>query len=88
MNGCAYFNYQRQRVFARMIKTSRRKSASLRQRNLQLRVTRRVATVATKCEVCGSGKLIALEKHPISRRRPRIKRAFDLTPTCTGSSSV
>lgn len=78
LNACAYFNYQRQRVYARSIKTWRKRTVPIRKRNRHLRTTRRVLAIETRCEHCKDTAVATIDKHPISRRSPRVKRAFDL----------
>lgn len=84
INGCAYFNYQRQRIYARTIKSLRTKVTPIRQCNRRLRTTRRVLALESLCEKCGSTAVLTLNRHPISHRGPRVKRAFDLVATQNG----
>lgn len=76
VNECAYFDYQRQRVFVRTSKSLRkqRRKPGL-QRNRSLRAGRVVVT-ADKCSTCGDGNLVKI--HPIDGRSLKNKRAFDL----------
>jgi predicted RecB family nuclease len=84
INNCAYFNYQRQRIHAKTIKTLRHKVISIRERNQRLRTTRRVFVQESVCESCGSQSVFMIDKHPVTRGRPKVKRAFDLVATRTG----
>jgi hypothetical protein len=54
VNDCAYFDYQRQRVFVRASKTLKknRKKPGMHH-NRKLRVSRRVQITSSKCPSCG-----------------------------------
>jgi hypothetical protein len=81
VNRCAYFDYQRQRVYVRTNKSIRRKVRSKRTKgNLHLRITRHVSIMKSKCPVCKKSAI-----RPISARErrtdcqvPRTKRAYNL----------
>jgi predicted RecB family nuclease len=80
INTCAYFDYQRQRVFVRTSKTLKKNLKRRHEQwNRKLRVSRRFQITSSKCPLCGGADLSQLEK---GRRRttkaPRGKRAFDL----------
>lgn len=84
VNGCAYFNYQHQRVYIRTSRTIRNnKPDSPGRRNRTLRVTRRSYVLASRCESCDSQDIIVC-KSPLKRGGPRVKRAFDLVATPSG----
>src|SRR5262249_43030957 len=86
INGCARFDYQRQRVYARtskLIRKSRRKVG--RHRNRKLRASRRVQIVARKCPSCGGTEIIRWAKGKPGRGyATRYKRSFDLVFTQGG----
>jgi hypothetical protein len=86
VNDCAYFDYQRQRVFVRTSKTlkkNRRRSGA--QVNRRLRVSRRVEITSAKCPACGGGKIIRWARgRRVANQTPRHKRAFDLVFTNGG----
>jgi hypothetical protein len=59
INGCARFDYQRQRVFVRTSKVRKKYlRAPQSSRNRTLRVSRRVQIVSRKCPACGSADVI------------------------------
>ena len=79
LNRCAYFDYQRQRVYARTSSTlrkSRRKEQH--SKNRMLRVSNHIEVRTSKCPCCGSTELQHRE------RKKQAKRAYDLVIT-TGS---
>jgi predicted RecB family nuclease len=86
VNNCAYFDYQRQRVFVRASRVIRkhRRRPGLR-RNRKIRPSRRVTITASKCPACHGKDLVEL---PSGERpdvpRPRAKRALDLAVTAGG----
>jgi predicted RecB family nuclease len=83
VNDCAYFDYQRQRVFVRTNKTLRknRKRPGTRH-NRKLRISRRVRITSSKCPVCGGTDIIRWEHGArVTTKAPRVKRAFDLVFT-------
>jgi predicted RecB family nuclease len=86
VNNCAYFDYQRQRVFVRTSKTlkkhRRRPGLHL---NRRIRANRRVEITASKCPACGDTKLLNMPTRGlINGVQPRVKRAFDLVITADG----
>lgn len=86
INGCAHFDYQRQRVYIRTSKLLKRSAKGRRRwRNAKLRVSNRVQIVARKCPACGSGELVRWAKcKQVSGQRTTRKRAFDLMFTQGG----
>lgn len=79
INGCAYFNYQRQRVYVQTNRTLRKNRARpTGYRSRRLTVTRRVEVLASECESCKSANLITQSGPSAGKRGPRGKRAFDL----------
>ena len=83
INNCAYFDYQRERVYVRTSKTlrKRKKRRVSHIRNRTLRVTKRVEIAASQCPTCKSRDLT---KNVKDARTPRGKRAFDLAITPSG----
>ena len=86
VNGCARFDYQRQRVYARTSKLIRRaRQKPFEQRNRKLRVSRRVQIVARTCPACGGTDLAQWPKaKPGCGFNTRRKRSFDLVFTGGG----
>jgi len=86
INDCAYFDYQRQRVFIRTSKTIKKNTPKPHERhNRNLRVTQNKRIVSRKCPFCKSDDLIRDVKGPhCDVQRPRVKRAFDLVITQAG----
>jgi RNase_H superfamily len=81
VNKCAYFDYQRQRVFVRtskMIKKHGRKPGLWR--NRRIRASQLVDIASSKCPACGDTNLVDLPKS----KKVRVKRAFDLVITPGG----
>jgi predicted RecB family nuclease len=86
VNKCAYFDYQRSRVFVRTSATLRRhvRNAPRRRiwKNRKLRATHRIEITASKCPLCQSKGLLAI---PVKERpkgvRTRRKRAYDIVIT-------
>src|SRR5262249_40930201 len=86
INGCARFDYQRQRVYARTSKLIRKaRPKAYQHRNRKLRVSRRVQIVARTCPSCGGAGII---RWPKGKRgcgyNTRCKRSFDLVFTPGG----
>ena len=84
INKCAYFDYQRDRVYVRTSKTLRKRKRKKRAghiRNATLRVTKRVEVAASRCPTCNSGNV---SRNIRDARTPRGKRAFDLAITPSG----
>jgi predicted RecB family nuclease len=80
VNECAYFDYQRQRVFVRTNKTVRKNHKRPgKHHNRKLRVSRRVQITSSKCPKCGGSDIIQWEHGArVTNKAPRLKRAFDL----------
>jgi len=95
VNKCAYFDYQRERVYARSSKmirtdvTAKHKRCGKRH-NATLRVTERIDVKSVSCPRCKRKNLVrGLKGHdivdpPADLRRPRVKRVFDLVVTSSG----
>jgi predicted RecB family nuclease len=86
INGCAYFDYQRQRVYARTSKLLRKHRRKPGDRpNRKLRVSQRVQIVSRKCPSCGGSDVGRAEGGRIvAGRSARHKQAFDLVFTGGG----
>jgi predicted RecB family nuclease len=86
INGCARFDYQRQRVYARtskLIRKTRRKA--YQHRNRKLRASQRVQVIARTCPSCGEMDIIRWPKgKPGCGYKTRYKRSFDLVLTPAG----
>jgi predicted RecB family nuclease len=80
INNCAYFDYQRDRVFVRTSRALRKsKVRRVDNQNRRLRVTKRLKVAISRCPWCKSsevGPVVGGES--VSCRKPRMKRAFDL----------
>jgi predicted RecB family nuclease len=86
VNKCAYFDYQRQRVFLRSGKATRRRHRrSELHLNRRIRPTRRIEITASKCPACGGRSLVTIPKgQKIEGVNVKVKRAFDLVITPGG----
>jgi predicted RecB family nuclease len=83
INDCAYFDYQRDKVFVRTSRVLRRtRTQRAKKTNGRLRVSRRVELTASECPSCFSKDLAVVSK---GMGRPRGKRAFDLLFTAGGN---
>jgi predicted RecB family nuclease len=79
INDCAYFDYQRERVFVRGNRALKRRLArTWKHRNRRLRVSQRVEVTAARCPACGGTDITRQPK------KNRVKRAFDLVITPAG----
>jgi len=85
VNNCAYFDYQKERVYVRTGKSARKSRRSkVPSPNRTLKASRQITIVATQCAVCGSADVIGGVEKEVRTQEPRVKRAFDLTLTPTG----
>ena len=86
INDCAYFDYQRERVFVRTSSKFRRRSRVGRgvSHNRRLRKSKDYVVVETRCPSCGSGDVAATKKPSTVVKGTRAKRAFDLVVTPGG----
>jgi hypothetical protein len=85
INKCAYFDYQRERVYIRTSKTLRKRRAGKKKSpNRTLRATQHVVIVAARCPGCRSKELIRGVRKQVRTQEPRVKRAFDLVLTPSG----
>ena len=85
INNCAYFDYQRERVYVRTSKTLRKSRAGKKKSpNRSLRASQDIVIVASRCPACKSTDLIHGVKKPVRTQEPRVKRAFDLVLTPSG----
>jgi hypothetical protein len=86
VNNCAYFDYQRQRIFVRTSKTIRKhlRKPGLHH-NRKIRVSKRLEIAATKCSGCGSTEITKLQKPALAGGgSTKVKRAFDVAVTSEG----
>src|SRR5262249_55587817 len=86
VNDCAYFDYQRERVYVRTNETIRRsKRRDTGSKNRKLRCNRHFALISTTCPSCKGIAIVgSVPKQEASCPVPRLKRAFDLVLTPTG----
>src|SRR5262249_54867964 len=85
INRCAYFDYQRERVFTRTSMTIRKNSRDRKMGRQKLRATRSVTVSARKCPHCGGTSLTTtVPRGEAACPIPRVKRAFDLKVTPGG----
>lgn len=81
INKCAYFDYQRERVYIRNSKTIRKHGKHKASPNRKLKGTKKIEIVASKCPSCMSKKVKSGIKKEVRSQEPRVKRAFDLVMT-------
>lgn len=86
INNCAYFNYQRDRVYIRTSRTLRKNKAKLaKKHNRRLRITKHLQILASACPFCNSSEIATSQVGEVlNYRGPRVKRAFDLVFTSGG----
>jgi predicted RecB family nuclease len=85
INKCAYFDYQRDRVYIRTSKTLRKRHVGKKKSpNRTLRVSQEVMIVASRCPACKSKDILHDVKKQVRTQEPRVKRAFDLVLTPSG----
>lgn len=85
VNGCAYFNYQRQRVYVQTNRTLRKNQVQpTGYRNRRLKVTRRVEVLVSECERCKGTDIVTVSGRSVGKYAPRVKRAFDLVASPGG----
>jgi predicted RecB family nuclease len=86
VNNCAYFDYQRQRVFVRTSRTLKRnRRITGVHRNRKIRLSQSFEITASKCSTCGHTNLIKIPtKERIKAAKTRVKRTFDLVVTSSG----
>ncbi len=85
VNNCAYFDYQRDRVYVRTNKPRKQKRASKqRSHNRTLRASRQLVIVAKRCPICSSTHVGRGVKKKVQTQAPRGKRVFDLVLTPNG----
>jgi predicted RecB family nuclease len=87
INKCAYFDYQRERVYIRTNKSLRRQIRKREKRiNQHLRVSKHIKIMKTKCPSCKGMPVIqisAQERHT-DCKIPRRRRAYNLAFSPTG----
>jgi predicted RecB family nuclease len=86
INDCAHFNYQRQRVYVRTKRVSKKhRRKPKRLLNRKVRVNQRIVLNDRKCPSCGGTEVKQWEKgKKISGYSTRHKQAFDLVFTSSG----
>lgn len=86
INHCAYFDYQRERVFVRTSPSLRKRILKQgKSRNGRLRISWRVTVQSPACPFCESKALSLVSKGELGKcRKQRAKRAFDLVITSSG----
>jgi predicted RecB family nuclease len=88
INDCAYFDYQRERVFVRTNKILRKRKAKQgdsRNRNRRFRVAQRVSILSQECPFCKGKKLVLVPRsEQVKCRRQRSRKVFDLVITPSG----
>jgi predicted RecB family nuclease len=85
INNCAYFDYQRERVYVRTSKTLRKSRAGKKKSpNRSLRASHHIVVAASRCPRCKSKDIIRGVKKQVRTQEPRVKRAFDLVLTPSG----
>lgn len=86
INACGRFDYQRQRVYIRTSKMTRKsRKKPRRYRNRSLRVSRRVQIVSRKCPACGGREVIQWSSgKKVTGYSTKRKKAFDLVFTSGG----
>lgn len=86
INSCAYFDYQRERVFVRTSPNLRKRIAKQgKSCNGTFRASQRVTVLSQECPFCKSKNLTLVPKgEPAQCKRQRAKRVFDLVITRCG----
>ncbi len=87
INACAYFDYQRERVFVRSSKSLKRRRRTRRRKGqrLKLRASRQIQIKSSRCPECGARTLTTdIPRKEISISIPRLKRAYDLVLSPSG----
>lgn len=85
INNCAYFDYQRERVYIRTSEVLRKnKAGKPPSPNRKLEVSEQIEIVASQCPVCGSTEIVSGVQKQVRTQEPRIKKVFDLVFTTIG----
>lgn len=85
INKCAYFDYQRERIYVRTSKMLRKNAAGKKKNaNKFLKASKQIVVVASRCPVCKSKEVISGIKKEVRSQEPRVRRAFDLILTAGG----
>jgi predicted RecB family nuclease len=85
VNNCAYFDYQRERVYVRTSKALRKNRAGKPSSpNRKLKASKQIVITAAQCPICSSTEVINNIKKQVRTQEPRVKRAFDIVFTATG----
>jgi predicted RecB family nuclease len=85
INKCAYFDYQRERVYVRTSKTIRKNAPGKKKSlNRNIRASEQFIVTASRCPACKDKEVTSGVKKQIRTQEPRVKRAFDLSLTPGG----
>lgn len=85
INKCAYFDYQRERVYVRTSKTIwKSKAQKIQSHNRSLKASDQIVIIASQCPFCHSKEVISGIKKQVRTQEPRVKRSFDIIFTPTG----
>lgn len=85
INKCAYFDYQRERVYVRTSKTIwKSKAQKIQSHNRSLKASDQIVIIASQCPFCYSKEVISGIKKQVRTQEPRVKRSFDIIFTPTG----
>ena len=87
VNNCAYFDYQRERVYVRTNKTLQKSRArKTPSPNRNLKASEQIVIIASQCPFCGSNEVISGIRKEVRTQEPRVKRSFDIIFTPIGVS--
>ncbi len=79
INNCAYFDYQREHVYARTSKNiQNNKSKKTLSPNRSLNASGQIVITASECPYCNSKEVISGIKKEVRSQEPRVKRSFDI----------
>jgi hypothetical protein len=85
INNCAYFDYQRERVYVRTSKTIlKSKKQKIQSPNRSLKASDQIVIIVSQCPYCDSKEVINEIKKQVRTQEPRVKRSFDIIYTPTG----
>jgi hypothetical protein len=85
INTCAYFDYQRERVYIRTSEHLRKKQAKKKRfTRRKFKPSLQLTIVASQCPTCKSRKVRRDVHKQVRTQEPRVKTAFDLEFTPTG----
>jgi hypothetical protein len=78
INSCAYFDYQREKVFLRTGASSRKATSRRHKRRQRVRVNRTIKVRSNQCPLCGGSEIVRVEG------QVHTKLAYDLKLTESG----